>query len=594
MSIPPFRQVDICGFSSLDPGTRFEPLKGSLTVVSLDAQPEYSAVSYEWGPFSASKEIEVNGQTLPIRLNLHHFLQVLRRSRTRRLLWIDAICINQAANDERGHQVRLMQDIYSNAQEVLVCLGHGLPQAEEAMWSLKKVENGVISTALSSQLPNMACLFGLSYWSRCWVAQEIVPAKTVVLFYDNISLRWTWLETVFDHLQKRLLKACNDLLQMQPLKIFRHRLRYREGTLRLSQLLNPRDKVYGLLGLAHDYQQHPGFEIDYHKDVQDLFREVIAFCALADVELPTLAYVLQQSLGMSRTVGYTGVSLRLQCFLDRETNLRGMWYRHRPAMAERMRTHKTSNFLQCDGIDLGYIKDADLSSLEISALWGLAYYEHPTRVFEAWGLSDWACLQSKNCTLEDLRHLLTLHILDLPQLMVLHILELCKKAAQDSVPTDIALIQGLETARRDVQYHTTMHLSGGESWSTRRVKDFESKYLGTLRLKLATVSMEKYSKYKLTLAVVPATATRGDNIIKFHSQPKLFCADRKVDPSLQGPVYVPDTFELNTREIASLYEELIQRELESQATPMDTDLSSFNKRRQKFAMSFAELQNTFS
>jgi hypothetical protein len=39
-----------------------------------------------------------------------------------RLLWADAVCINQHDNEERGFQVRQMPLIYANAERVLVWL----------------------------------------------------------------------------------------------------------------------------------------------------------------------------------------------------------------------------------------------------------------------------------------------------------------------------------------------------------------------------------------------------------------------------------------------------------------------------------------
>jgi hypothetical protein len=104
----------------LHAGAKHEPLKGSLSCVSIDSNPVYSAVSYEWGSFAASKEIQLDGQVLTIRPNLHSFLIRLRRRHIRRTLWIDAICIEQGKNSERAHQVRLMHAIYSGASEVLV------------------------------------------------------------------------------------------------------------------------------------------------------------------------------------------------------------------------------------------------------------------------------------------------------------------------------------------------------------------------------------------------------------------------------------------------------------------------------------------
>jgi hypothetical protein len=42
-----------------------------------------------------------------------------------RVLWIDALCINQEDPEERGHQVTIMGEIYSNGQQNLVYLGEG-------------------------------------------------------------------------------------------------------------------------------------------------------------------------------------------------------------------------------------------------------------------------------------------------------------------------------------------------------------------------------------------------------------------------------------------------------------------------------------
>ncbi|EMT68770.1 Heterokaryon incompatibility protein 6, OR allele, partial [Fusarium odoratissimum] len=50
-------------------------------------------------------------------------LRRLRWKRKKRVLWIDAICINQADVDEKNTQVPLMQKIYGQGQNVLVWLG---------------------------------------------------------------------------------------------------------------------------------------------------------------------------------------------------------------------------------------------------------------------------------------------------------------------------------------------------------------------------------------------------------------------------------------------------------------------------------------
>lgn len=53
----------------------------------------------------------------------------LRSSETERVLWIDAMCINQKDIDERNRQVWLMGQVYSKAKAVIIWLG---PQSEDS------------------------------------------------------------------------------------------------------------------------------------------------------------------------------------------------------------------------------------------------------------------------------------------------------------------------------------------------------------------------------------------------------------------------------------------------------------------------------
>ena len=55
----------------------------------------YEALSYVWGPPSEGWAVEVDGQQLTIAPNLKLALLRLRRANEDRILWIDAICINQ-------------------------------------------------------------------------------------------------------------------------------------------------------------------------------------------------------------------------------------------------------------------------------------------------------------------------------------------------------------------------------------------------------------------------------------------------------------------------------------------------------------------
>ncbi|KAF1997475.1 heterokaryon incompatibility, partial [Amniculicola lignicola CBS 123094] len=85
----------------------------------------YYCLSYCWGDYNPTqdKNILVNGKQFLVRANLWDFLDVARRKYPDRLFWIDAICINQSDNDEKGREVKRMGEIFSNATGVVVWLG---------------------------------------------------------------------------------------------------------------------------------------------------------------------------------------------------------------------------------------------------------------------------------------------------------------------------------------------------------------------------------------------------------------------------------------------------------------------------------------
>ena len=75
----------------------------------------------------------MNGQPFSVTDNLHIALQHLKRNEER-LLWIDAICINQSDNGERLHQVRMMADIYRRCSGcAYVWLGPSMDDSDAVM-----------------------------------------------------------------------------------------------------------------------------------------------------------------------------------------------------------------------------------------------------------------------------------------------------------------------------------------------------------------------------------------------------------------------------------------------------------------------------
>lgn len=100
--------------------------------------PSYEAMSYTWGDDKATETILVNGGHFTLRPNLFSALKSLRNVDDPRLIWIDAICINQQDESERNHQVWQMNNIYSHAAVVNVWLGSATASSDAGIGFLER------------------------------------------------------------------------------------------------------------------------------------------------------------------------------------------------------------------------------------------------------------------------------------------------------------------------------------------------------------------------------------------------------------------------------------------------------------------------
>jgi hypothetical protein len=105
--------------------------------VSHDNSLAYEALSYVWGDPKDHFRIRLNGKDHILTFNLFTALNQLQHPHEERLLWVDALCINQASNSERSQQVALMADIYKSASLCRVWLGEADADAEPVEQSLE-------------------------------------------------------------------------------------------------------------------------------------------------------------------------------------------------------------------------------------------------------------------------------------------------------------------------------------------------------------------------------------------------------------------------------------------------------------------------
>lgn len=140
--------------------------------------------------------------------NTHHAAENCHFTRPANL-WIDAICIDQANLDERSQQVGLMHEIYTKASSVIAWLGpeneytvpafrmvHGFADLYRDMKSdptaTAEAARRHLATSpsfLSSWIA-LGHFFADPWWERMWIVQEVVLAQTVTMIMGPWSVPW--------------------------------------------------------------------------------------------------------------------------------------------------------------------------------------------------------------------------------------------------------------------------------------------------------------------------------------------------------------------------------------------------------------------
>ncbi|KAL8419166.1 hypothetical protein RB594_002390 [Gaeumannomyces avenae] len=222
------------------------PIHCDLETFPLDDCPEYEAMSYAWGgengdstrrhPIYVGPYWDVLVQTQ----NCSDMLRHVRPLRGFRLVWVDAICINQEDDSERASQVACMARIYGLCLRVVVYLGKDLCSPLPAGRSHPH-------RAGLETLPDLSGVLGRQYFSRVWVMQELVLPKHVVLRVGSTDYK-IHASTFADHKIPEMIPA--------------HWVRYAtkgilagdgiDDIIRLtweSRASDPRDRIFGILGL---------------------------------------------------------------------------------------------------------------------------------------------------------------------------------------------------------------------------------------------------------------------------------------------------------------------------------------------------------
>ena len=297
----------------------------SLQPTLLSESPKFDALSYTWGTPGTGCDAQLNGQPFHIHENAAAALRRLRRPDDARTVWVDAICINQADQDEKEGQLPLMREIYEQAEQVCVWLGEPttgsavaikLAQSwhrTEAMYSYRKLvrptavwRNPTNSRALqwSIQLDSeinvgdIRELLSRPWWTRVWTIQEAVVARKLTLMVGSDAFTWENLGACLQRVRETGMLSGTEA----PLQVFgvvtnpgaysaqdetyqtisRLRLLWGAGNTNISiyqmlyelrhlQCTDPRDRVFASLGLVTGGGRKTGIRPDYSSSTSQVF-----------------------------------------------------------------------------------------------------------------------------------------------------------------------------------------------------------------------------------------------------------------------------------------------------------------------------------
>ncbi|KAG4430131.1 hypothetical protein IFR05_014387 [Cadophora sp. M221] len=208
------------------PGPADSPICCELSVTDLTSGDHvgYEALSYCWGITSSSEAIQLSGQQFRVTSNLYAALKRLRHQHEKtRILWVDAICINQQDLKERAWQVQMMGNVYATAARVIVWLGEPtehnawfqnhelqglfersqLPGTsyesflndEGPSWKQDTTSDLPLTTEeVMSEVPEnssgASTLFDFPWFRRIWVLQEVFNATRVVVVCGERTTSW--------------------------------------------------------------------------------------------------------------------------------------------------------------------------------------------------------------------------------------------------------------------------------------------------------------------------------------------------------------------------------------------------------------------
>ncbi|KAH8163717.1 hypothetical protein CIB48_g4531 [Xylaria polymorpha] len=223
------------------------------------------------------------------------------------LLWLDAICINQDDDLERGHQVQRMKHIYQSAESgifylspytdivrvIMESLALLQKQVANACWAYDDEKWGLawkrVQTGLQAEHNNLGYkqylglryLINRSFFRRVWILQEVASVRRASVYCGTRPIpahifamgpRFVGVGRI-PH-----ISAVLSLMYRSPdtsTSSFQGSLAYLLTEFGSAEASDERDRVYALLGLCETKKDTKALTPDYTIGVEDIVKQAL-------------------------------------------------------------------------------------------------------------------------------------------------------------------------------------------------------------------------------------------------------------------------------------------------------------------------------
>ncbi|KAL9106013.1 MAG: hypothetical protein Q9227_008921 [Pyrenula ochraceoflavens] len=303
------------------PGSFTDNVMCTLRSYNVESAPPYRALSYAWKNDDDEAEavtdtIICNNISLLLSRNLHDALVHLRGQKLSVLLWVDALCIDQANDIERSEQVSMMQRIYQSSAEVAIWLGRGRKGDYFGSWPQEsKRDQATLGFHGDLRDQNLVDLYVKSFDGDYDVSESWTGADILGLFCLSYLLSQGFTPSFYSYAvdfrsfrQLKWTSRINEGLKyIMSLPWVRYELYLRLGhsieflsvlrKFRSREASDSRDKVFAVLGIVSQSDENP-LTPDYSLDSEEVFRrttiQLISKMQSLSALAGTTGYVKQQ------------------------------------------------------------------------------------------------------------------------------------------------------------------------------------------------------------------------------------------------------------------------------------------------------------